>query len=59
MPWVVNCFCGTAIRGENDDEIVHNAQDHAKTKHSLTVTREQVLGLAEKDGAPAKGRPGA
>ena len=52
MSWIVQCFCGTAIRGKDDDEIVVNAQDHAKTKHALTVTRDQVMGLAEKEDAP-------
>jgi hypothetical protein len=27
MGWVINCDCGTAIRGQTDDEIVENAQD--------------------------------
>ena len=49
MSWVVKCFCGTTIRGENDDEIVINARDHAKSKHALTVTREQVLAMAESE----------
>ena len=49
MGWVINCDCGTAIRGRTDDEIVENAQDHAKSKHSLTVTREQALALAERE----------
>ena len=35
--------------GRTDDEIVENAQDHAKSKHSLTVTREQALALAERE----------
>jgi predicted small metal-binding protein len=49
MPRIVKCFCGTAIRGENDEEIVIKAQDHAKSKHALTVTREQVLAMAERE----------
>ena len=49
MGWVIHCDCGTAIRGRSDDEIVENAQDHAKSKHSLTVTREQALALAERE----------
>jgi predicted small metal-binding protein len=49
MGWVIKCDCGTAIRGRTDDEIVENAQDHAKSKHSLTVTREQALALAERE----------
>ena len=34
---------------EDDEEIVIKAQDHAKSKHALTVTREQVLGMAENE----------
>jgi predicted small metal-binding protein len=49
MPWVIKCFCGTAIRGADEEEIVIHAQDHAKSKHALTVTREQVLALAERE----------
>lgn len=49
MGWVVKCFCGTAIHGKDDDEIVKNAQEHAKNKHALTVTPEQVKALAEKE----------
>jgi predicted small metal-binding protein len=49
MEWVIQCDCGLAIRGRTEDEIVENAQDHARAKHSLTVTREQALALAEKE----------
>ena len=49
MAWVIHCDCGTAIKGADDDEIVENAQDHAKNKHALIVTREQALALAEND----------
>lgn len=49
MSRVVKCFCGTNIRGENDEEVVVKAQDHAKSKHALTVTPQQVLALAERE----------
>jgi hypothetical protein len=49
MAWVIHCDCGTSIRGASEDEIVKNAQDHAKNKHALTVTREQALALAERE----------
>jgi predicted small metal-binding protein len=49
MGYVIRCDCGTDIRGETDDEIVENAQDHAEHKHSLIVTREQALALAERE----------
>jgi hypothetical protein len=35
--------------GRTEDEIVENAQDHARAKHSLTVTREQALAMAERE----------
>ena len=49
MGWVIKCDCGTPIRGRTDEEVAENAQDHAKSKHSLTVTREQALALAERE----------
>ncbi len=49
MAWVIHCDCGTAVKGTTEDEIVENAQDHAKNKHALTVTREQALALAESE----------
>ena len=48
MAWVINCDCGTVVRGETDDELVNNAQEHAKTAHQMTITREQALAVAER-----------
>jgi predicted small metal-binding protein len=47
MALVIKCDCGTPVRGMTDDELVQNAQDHAKNKHAVIVTREQALALAE------------
>lgn len=47
MAWVIPCECGTFIRGATDDELVQNAQQHAKGAHGITLTAEQALGLAE------------
>ena len=47
MAWVISCDCGTVIRGSTDDELVQNAQLHAKNAHAMTITREQALALAE------------
>jgi hypothetical protein len=49
MGWVIHCDCGTPIKGTTEDDLVVNAQDHAKNKHGVIVTREQALGLAERD----------
>ena len=49
MGLVIHCDCGTSVRGENEDELVENAQDHAKNKHAVVVTREQALALAQEE----------
>jgi predicted small metal-binding protein len=49
MAWVIYCDCGTAVRGTTEDEIVTNAQDHAKNKHAVIVTPEQALALAQSE----------
>lgn len=47
MAKVINCDCGFVVRGEDDDELVTNAQKHAKDKHNMEITREQALAIAE------------
>jgi predicted small metal-binding protein len=46
MNWVIHCDCGTDVMGPTEDEFVEKAVAHAKTSHALTMTKEQVLGLA-------------
>lgn len=43
----VACDCGTVIREQNDDQLVTAVQQHARTVHSMELTREQVLAMAE------------
>jgi predicted small metal-binding protein len=40
------CQCGVVLRGDSDDELVTNAQRHAREVHKMEVTREQVLAMA-------------
>jgi predicted small metal-binding protein len=50
MAKVVNCECGTTVRGETDDELVANVEAHVGSHHPEMVgkmTREDVLGMAE------------
>jgi predicted small metal-binding protein len=47
MAKVINCDCGVVVRGEDDDELVTNAQKHAKEAHNMDITREQALAIAE------------
>jgi predicted small metal-binding protein len=46
MAKVINCECGFTVRGETDDELVANAQAHAKEVHGMDLTAEQALSLA-------------
>jgi predicted small metal-binding protein len=50
MAKVVNCECGTTVRGETDDELVANVEAHVRSHHPEMVgkmSREDVLGMAE------------
>ena len=46
---IMQCYCGSVIRGETDDDIVANVQEHARKVHDMEVTREQVLAMARQE----------
>lgn len=46
MTQIINCDCGFVVRGATEDELVANAQAHAREVHEMDITREQVLSLA-------------
>jgi predicted small metal-binding protein len=50
MGKVINCDCGYTARGETDDELVADAQKHAREVHDMELTREQVLAMAVDEG---------
>lgn len=50
MAKVVNCPCGTTVRGDSDDELVANVEAHVQESHPDMVgkmTRDDILGQAE------------
>ncbi|MDQ4145008.1 MAG: DUF1059 domain-containing protein [Actinomycetota bacterium] len=50
MPKVINCECGYLVRGETDDEVVANAEEHLRLNHPDLVgalSREDMLAMAE------------
>ena len=50
MAKLINCECGQVVRGENDDELVANAEAHIARDHPDLVgklSREEVLAMAE------------
>ncbi len=46
MEKVIHCPCGVVVKGETEDALVANAQEHAKS-HGMTLTREQALAMAK------------
>ena len=50
MAMKVDCPCGETVRGESEDELVANVEQHVQDKHPDmvgTMSREQILGMAE------------
>jgi predicted small metal-binding protein len=50
MAQKVDCPCGETVRGESDDELVSNVEQHIQSDHPDmvgTMSREQILGMAQ------------
>jgi predicted small metal-binding protein len=50
MSKLINCECGQVVRGETDDELVQNAEEHIHRDHPELVgklSRDDLLGMAE------------
>ena len=47
MAKIMQCYCGHVVRGETEDELVANVQEHAREVHDMEITREQVLAMAQ------------
>jgi predicted small metal-binding protein len=46
---IMQCDCGYVVRGETDDELVANVQEHAREVHDMELTREQILAMAQQE----------
>ena len=45
----IDCPCGQTVRGENDDQLVANTEEHMREKHPEMVgtkSREEILAMA-------------
>jgi predicted small metal-binding protein len=50
MAKVINCECGYVIRGEDDDELIANAEAHMRESHPDLVgqvSRDDLLSMAD------------
>ncbi len=43
---LIECPCGTVLRGESVVEVVAEAQDHAKSVHDMDLTDDQATAMA-------------
>ena len=46
MKKTIQCPRGSVIEGQDDDDVVKKAQEHAKTTHGMNLTKEQALAMA-------------
>ena len=46
---IMQCYCGHVVRGETDDELVANVQEHAREVHNMELPREQILAMAQQE----------
>jgi predicted small metal-binding protein len=52
MAKLIKCECGHVVRGDSDDELIANAEEHIRTDHPDLVgniSRDDLLGMAEED----------
>ncbi|HKS79462.1 MAG TPA: DUF1059 domain-containing protein [Gaiellaceae bacterium] len=50
MAKLINCECGRVVRGESDEDLLANAEEHVNRDHPELVgkiTREDLLAMAE------------
>lgn len=48
-PKSIQCPCGYQLHGDSDDDVVRQAQAHAREVHDLELTRDQALAMARPD----------
>ena len=43
---VIECPCGTVLRGSDTDEVVSTAREHARVVHDMDLSVEQAEAMA-------------
>lgn len=46
---IIECPCGTVLRGADEDAIVAEAQNHAKSVHDMELSDDQARSMARPD----------
>ena len=42
----IDCPCGTVLRGADEDAVIAEAQQHAKSVHDMDLSDEQARSMA-------------
>jgi predicted small metal-binding protein len=45
----IECPCGTVLRGDDEEQVVAVAQDHARSVHDMELSDEQARAMARPD----------
>ncbi len=45
----IECPCGSVLRGDDEDQVVVAAQNHARSVHDMELTDEQARAMARPD----------
>ncbi len=43
---VIECPCGTVLRGESEDAVIAEAREHARKVHDMDLSEEQARAMA-------------
>lgn len=46
MTKVIECPCGVVLRSDDEEDLVAQAQAHAKETHEMELSRSQALSMA-------------
>jgi predicted small metal-binding protein len=50
MPKLINCECGYVVRGDDDEDLLRNADTHIRSHHPELVdklSRDDLLAMSE------------
>jgi predicted small metal-binding protein len=56
MAGIIDCECGTVIRGADEQELLQGAREHMQRNHPAIagqITDEELLALSQEDSAEA------
>jgi predicted small metal-binding protein len=47
MAKIVRCACGLELRSDDEDDLIRLVQEHARERHDLTLSVDEVRDMVE------------